>query len=75
MTFTAIDYIANKLHQQDCRRKNEIGPRWWCLRADMKAMYRMQAKANVAGWRASERTTERNRPGRLQIPTGAPTDA
>lgn len=58
MTFTALDYIADQLHQRDSQRRGEVGPRWWCLRGNLRVSYRAQAKRAVANWAKSEKAAE-----------------
>lgn len=68
-----IDYVANLIHQECCRVRSEVGPRWWALRKELKEKYRLDAQGTIAIWAAAERAIEKKY-GR-DLPTGGAPDA
>lgn len=57
-TFTEMDYIACLLYQLDVRKRgHEAGPRWWCLREDLRQKFRVEARTAYSEWAQYEQAT------------------
>lgn len=63
--FTELDYIANLMHEDDCKERRIIGPRWWCLREEAREKYRKAARESYSSWAADESKTERRMRGKF----------
>lgn len=58
--YDELDYIAAMLYQKDALINGRYtGARWWCLRDELKAQWRRQARGQVLEWQQQEESTQR----------------
>lgn len=69
MSNPVLDFLANKLYQEDARRENGVGGvRWWCLREDLQEKYRAKALELSSSWNTEEESTAKR--NHEQFPLG-----
>lgn len=55
---TMLDFIAERMYQRDCARRNTIGARWDCLRAEVKKRYLRDAQESFDQWVAEQKLAQ-----------------